>query len=144
MRLILALILPAIIVGISILLDSLDRRANKIREDTLREYLHREELEREEETMADFYAACGADVQYDSITTSSYTVDGSGYWYYKPDTVTIPYTTLTTSAITLDTTNLWTVPKEPTCKCAYCECTNDHIYGTCDYCGAPLSGGDSG
>ena len=37
------------------------------------------------------------------------------------------------------------IPKrEPTCKCAYCECTNDHIYGTCDYCGAPLSGGDSG
>lgn len=24
------------------------------------------------------------------------------------------------------------------CKCAYCGCTNDHIYGTCDYCGAPL------
>lgn len=28
---------------------------------------------------------------------------------------------------------------EPSCKCAYCGCTNDHIYGTCDYCGAPLS-----
>ena len=27
----------------------------------------------------------------------------------------------------------------PSCKCAYCGCTNDHIYGTCDYCGAPLS-----
>ena len=25
------------------------------------------------------------------------------------------------------------------CRCAYCGCTNDHIYGTCDYCGAPLS-----
>ena len=25
-------------------------------------------------------------------------------------------------------------------KCAYCGCTNDHIYGTCDYCGAPLEG----
>ena len=23
-------------------------------------------------------------------------------------------------------------------RCAYCDCTNDHIYGTCDYCGAPL------
>ena len=23
-------------------------------------------------------------------------------------------------------------------KCEYCGCTNDHIYGTCDYCGAPL------
>ena len=90
MKLILALILPAIIVGLAIWLDSLDRRANKMRDEVLREYLHREELKREEET--------------------------------------IP----------------WTVPKEPTCKCAYCECTNDHIYGTCDYCGAPLSGGDSG
>lgn len=29
---------------------------------------------------------------------------------------------------------------EPSCKCAYCGCTNDHIYGTCDYCGAPLEG----
>ena len=29
----------------------------------------------------------------------------------------------------------------PSCKCAYCGCTNDHIYGTCDYCGAPLEGG---
>lgn len=28
---------------------------------------------------------------------------------------------------------------EPSCKCAYCGCTNDHIYGTCDYCCAPLS-----
>lgn len=28
----------------------------------------------------------------------------------------------------------------PSCKCAYCGCTNDHIYGTCDYCGAPLEG----
>ena len=28
---------------------------------------------------------------------------------------------------------------DPSCKCAYCGCTNDHIYGTCDYCGAPLS-----
>lgn len=27
---------------------------------------------------------------------------------------------------------------EPSCKCSYCGCTNDHIYGTCDYCGAPL------
>lgn len=27
---------------------------------------------------------------------------------------------------------------DPSCKCAYCGCTNDHIYGTCDYCGAPL------
>ena len=33
--------------------------------------------------------------------------------------------------------------REPSCKCEYCGCTNDHIYGTCDYCGAPLSGGDS-
>ena len=24
------------------------------------------------------------------------------------------------------------------CKCAYCDTMNDHIYGTCDYCGAPL------
>lgn len=29
---------------------------------------------------------------------------------------------------------------EPSCKCSYCGCTNDHIYGTCDYCGAPLEG----
>ena len=29
---------------------------------------------------------------------------------------------------------------EPSCKCAYCGCTNDHICGTCDYCGAPLEG----
>lgn len=29
---------------------------------------------------------------------------------------------------------------EPSCKCQYCGCTNDHIYGTCDYCGAPLEG----
>lgn len=29
---------------------------------------------------------------------------------------------------------------EPSCKCAYCGYTNDHIYGTCDYCGAPLEG----
>lgn len=28
----------------------------------------------------------------------------------------------------------------PSSKCAYCGCTNDHIYGTCDYCGAPLEG----
>ena len=28
----------------------------------------------------------------------------------------------------------------PSTKCAYCGCTNDHIYGTCDYCGAPLEG----
>ena len=28
---------------------------------------------------------------------------------------------------------------KPSCKCAYCGCTNDHVYGTCDYCGAPLS-----
>lgn len=27
----------------------------------------------------------------------------------------------------------------PSAKCAYCGCTNDHIYGTCDYCGASLS-----
>ena len=31
-------------------------------------------------------------------------------------------------------------PHDPSCKCAYCDCTNDHIYGTCDYCGAPLEG----
>ena len=144
MKLILALILPAIIVGLAIWLDSLDRRANKMRDETLREYLHREELKREEETMAEFYAACTADATCDSITTSSYTVDGSGYWYCEPDTVTIPYATFATSTITIDTTNPWTVPKEPSCKCEYCGCTNDHIYGTCDYCGAPLSGGDSG
>lgn len=29
---------------------------------------------------------------------------------------------------------------KPSSKCAYCGCTNDHIYGTCDYCGAPLEG----
>lgn len=29
---------------------------------------------------------------------------------------------------------------EPSCKCQYCGCTNDHIYGTCDFCGAPLEG----
>lgn len=29
---------------------------------------------------------------------------------------------------------------DPSCKCQYCGCTNDHIYGTCDYCGAPLEG----
>ena len=28
----------------------------------------------------------------------------------------------------------------PSSKCSYCGCTNDHIYGTCDYCGAPLEG----
>lgn len=32
------------------------------------------------------------------------------------------------------------IGSEPSCKCAYCGCTNDHIYGTCDYCGAPLEG----
>ena len=30
--------------------------------------------------------------------------------------------------------------QKPSCKCQYCGCTNDHIYGTCDYCGAPLEG----
>lgn len=34
-------------------------------------------------------------------------------------------------------TNVTTCGKK---RCAYCGCTNDHIYGTCDYCGAPLEG----
>ena len=43
-----------------------------------------------------------------------------GLWKWKMDAEPIP-------------------TSKPSCKCAYCGCTNDHIYGTCDYCGAPLS-----
>lgn len=79
------------------------------------------------------------------------------------EVINIPYnSTASTGSVSSTSTTVWTsssltctfptiswqyidgtidIPKrEPTCKCAYCECTNDHIYGTCDYCGAPLGG----
>lgn len=62
------------------------------------------------------------------------------------DSLTITAMPLWTTATTCTTTwSLgtceWVYPTsepKPSCKCKYCECTNDHIYGTCDYCGAPL------
>ncbi|MBO7070515.1 MAG: hypothetical protein J6W09_04400 [Bacteroidales bacterium] len=72
----------------------------------------------------------------DSIAASSTTAG-----WYCTDSVTIPLGCISTG--TVSTTISWDVPKEPSCKCAYCECTNDHIYGLCDYCGAPLGQGGS-
>ena len=72
---------------------------------------------------------------------------------FNPFTISATSTSSTSSYVFTSPAVAWNtftvgtidIPKsEPTCKCAYCECTNDHVYGTCDYCGAPLSGGDSG
>ena len=37
-----------------------------------------------------------------------------------------------------DAEELFYSESKPSAKCQYCGCTNDHIYGTCDFCGAPL------
>ena len=69
-------------------------------------------------------------VLHDCETESYYVKTESGYVPLSAESITPP---------------LWFQDDEPefkpSSKCAYCGCTNDHIYGTCDYCGAPLDGG---
>lgn len=60
------------------------------------------------------------------------------------------YEVFSNAAYNVGKSNTHTKPSKPTTytnvttggkkRCAYCGCTNDHIYGTCDYCGAPLEG----
>ena len=58
------------------------------------------------------------------------------------------YEVFANAAYGIGKTNVNTRPSKPTTdtnvttggkkRCAYCDTINDHIYGTCDYCSAPL------
>lgn len=67
-------------------------------------------------------------VVHDCSDDSYYIKGQNGYLPLNADSIT--EVTETMESLTSD--------GRPSAKCAYCGCTNDHIYGTCDYCGAPL------
>ena len=81
----------------------------------------------------DYWTLTALSTTTDSSTYTATTTTSIPYTWYSPDSAWFP-----------GAGQIEIAKSDPSCKCAYCDCTNDHIYGTCDYCGAPLSGGDLG